>query len=99
MTQKENLYKVLSSFHVSEKSSNLIEKNNAFTLRVDIKSNKTDIKRSIEKFFQVFVEDVRTVIVKGKRKRFGKFFGNRKKWKKAYIKIKKGQNLNFLRKK
>ncbi|ARC53210.1 50S ribosomal protein L23 [Candidatus Riesia pediculischaeffi] len=96
MIRKDRLYKILHLSHISEKSSKLIEKNNFFTVKVDIKSDKTEIKQSIEKIFHVLVEKVRTLIVKGKKKKFGKSFGSRKTWKKAYIKLKKGQNLNLV---
>jgi len=58
-------------------------------------ANKHEIKSAIESFFNVKVEDVRTVRVRGKYKRFGRFYGRRSNWKKAYVKLAQGHTLNF----
>jgi len=58
-------------------------------------ANKLQIKDAVERFFNVKVEDVRTVRVRGKFKRFGRFYGRRSHWKKAYVKLASGQTLNF----
>lgn len=58
-------------------------------------ANKHQIKEAVERFFNVKVEDVRTVRVRGKIKRFGRFYGRRSHWKKAYVKLASGQTLNF----
>jgi large subunit ribosomal protein L23 len=49
----------------------------------------------VESFFSVKVEDVRTVRVRGKFKRFGRFYGKRSNWKKAYVKLASGHSINF----
>ena len=64
--------------------------------RVRSDSNKQQIKKAVEKFFDVKVSSVRTVSVKGKTKRFGMKTGKTKNWKKAYIKLAEGQNLDIL---
>lgn len=58
-------------------------------------ANKLQIKQAVEQFFNVNVEDVRTVRVRGKIRRFGRFYGRRSHWKKAYVKLASGQTLNF----
>jgi large subunit ribosomal protein L23 len=58
-------------------------------------SNKYQIREAIERLFGVKVEDVRTMIVRGKYKRFGRFYGRRSNWKKAYVKLASGDKLNF----
>jgi large subunit ribosomal protein L23 len=79
---------------ITEKSSSrLAERTYAFEV-VDTAA-KPDIHRAIEQFFGVQVEDVRTLIVRGKTKRFGRFFGKRRNWKKAYVTLAAGHSLNF----
>ena len=64
--------------------------------RVRSDSNKQQIKKAVEKFFDVKVSSVRTVSVNGKTKRFGMRTGKTQNWKKAYIKLAEGQNLDIL---
>ncbi len=58
-----------------------------YTFEVDRRANKTEVKKAIEKIFEVEVEKVNTMIVKGKLKRQGRSFGYRRTWKKAIIKL------------
>ena len=58
-------------------------------------ANKEEIKAAVEKLFEVEVDSVRTLNVKGKTKRHGSSFGKRKDWKKAYVVLKEGQNIDF----
>ncbi len=58
-----------------------------YTFEVDRRSNKTEIKKAVEKIFDVEVEKVNVMIVKGKKKRQGRTFGYRRTWKKAIIKL------------
>lgn len=58
-------------------------------------ANKHEIKDAVERFFNVKVEDVRTVRVRGKFKRFGRHYGRRSHWKKAYVKLASGHTLQF----
>jgi len=80
---------------VTEKSNNLTESQNVYAFEVAADSNKYQIREAIERFFGVKVEDVRTMIVRGKYKRFGRFYGRRSNWKKAYVKLASGDKLNF----
>jgi large subunit ribosomal protein L23 len=58
-------------------------------------SNKIDIRRAVETLFKVNVTDVRTLIVRGKTKRVGKYSGRRPAWKKAFVTLKPGDNIEF----
>jgi large subunit ribosomal protein L23 len=58
-------------------------------------SNKIEIRAAIEKLFKVSVTDVRTLVVRGKQKRIGKFSGRRPSWKKAFVTLKPGDNIEF----
>lgn len=80
---------------ISEKSTLAAEKQNQVVFRVKKTSNKQQIKRAIELLFKVEVESVRVLNVKGKSKRFGKFLGSRSDWKKAYVKLKPGFDIDF----
>lgn len=58
-------------------------------------SNKIEIRRAVQDLFKVTVTDVRTVVVRGKAKRIGRFSGQRPTWKKAYVTLKSGDNIEF----
>lgn len=81
---EERLLKVLIAPLVSEKST-MLAQNKQVVLKVLPDANAKEIKAAVEKIFEVSVLSVRTINVKGKRKRFGKMQGRRKNWKKAYI--------------
>ncbi|MGC8554265.1 MAG: 50S ribosomal protein L23 [Candidatus Acidulodesulfobacterium sp.] len=80
----------------SEKSLKFRELNNTFVFNVNKSANKKDIKDAIEKYFNVKVEDVNTVITRGKFRRVGKYNGKLPNTKKAYIKLKEGQRISAL---
>ncbi len=71
------------------------EKQNQVLFKVLRDATKPEIKAAVELMFKVDVESVSTVVQKGKAKRFGKSMGRRDHIKKAYVSIKKGQELNF----
>jgi large subunit ribosomal protein L23 len=58
-------------------------------------ANKIEIRRAVEKLFKVTVKDVRTLVVRGKQKRVGRFSGQRPSWKKAFVTLKPGDNIEF----
>jgi large subunit ribosomal protein L23 len=95
MISEERLLKVLLAPHVSEKATLSAETNNTVVLKVVKDANKEEIKAAVEKVFEVEVESVRTLNVKGKTKRHGSSFGKRKDWKKAYVVLKEGQDIDF----
>ncbi len=80
---------------VSEKSSNAAEDNNQFVFRVEKSANKLQVKKAVELMFDVEVDSVRVLNVKGKVKRFGRTLGKRSDWKKAYVKLKAGHEIDF----
>jgi large subunit ribosomal protein L23 len=81
---------VLLSPHVTEKATLVGESANQFVFRVIQDAEKGEIKQAVETMFNVEVDSVRTVNVKGKTKRFGWRMGKRKNWKKAYVRLKPG---------
>jgi len=92
----ERLYKVLLSPRMTEKSTRVGESSNQYVFKVTTDSNKKEIKDAVEKLFEVNVESVRTVKVKGKSKTFKLRAGKRSDWKKAYVRVQEGQVIDFL---
>ncbi|MFK5984548.1 MAG: 50S ribosomal protein L23 [Pseudomonadota bacterium] len=92
----EKLYTVLISPHVSEKSAMNAQNNNQYVFKVQKAANKFEIKKAVETLFEVKVSNVQTSIAKGKEKRFGKFIGKRKDWKKAYITLAEGSTIDMM---
>jgi large subunit ribosomal protein L23 len=80
---------------VSERSTNLRINENKYIFEVDRKANKLEIKKAIEGLFKVTVEDVTTMIMHGKPKRLGRSEGRRPDWKKAIVRLKKGESLEL----
>lgn len=94
MMQAE-LMSVLLGPIVSEKSTRLAERDHHITFRVRKSANKSQVKRAVEWLFKVEVEMVQILNMKGKAKRFGRFMGSRSDWKKAYVKLKPGFEIDF----
>ncbi len=92
----ERLMKVLLAPHVSEKSTRVADSSNQVVFRVLPDACKPEIKRAVEKLFNVEVMHVRTVSYKGKQKRFQRTPGKRSDWKKAYVRLKPGHDIDFL---
>ncbi len=92
---QERLMQVILAPIVSEKSNMLAEKRGQVALKVLPNANKLEIKAAVELLFGVSVADVQTVSVKGKSKRFGKYMGKRQNWKKAYVTLTPGQELDL----
>ncbi len=88
-----DIYKIIKRPIITEKTTKLKQQQNTYVFEVDINATKSMIKQAVEKLFNVEVEDVRTMIMKGKLRRYGRFEGYRPDWKKAYVKIKKGQSI------
>ena len=87
---------ILIEPHVSEKTTLLNQNSGQIAFKVRSDSNKKQIKRAVEEMFKVKVSSVKTVSVKGKKKRMGMRSGKTNDWKKAYIKLEEGQNLDFM---
>ena len=92
---QERLMKVLLSPLVSEKSSVAADSARQFTFKVTKDATKPEIAQAVELLFDVQVEQVRTVNVKGKSKRFGTIQGKRADWKKALVRLKEGFDIDF----
>jgi large subunit ribosomal protein L23 len=91
----ERLMQVLIAPQVSEKSTFVGEKSNQFVFRVLPDATKPEIKAAVELMFKVDVAGVQTSVIKGKQKRFGRFIGRRRNWKKAFVSLKPGQEINL----
>jgi len=96
MIREERLLKVILAPHVSEKSTVVAEKNNTVVFRVAIDATKAEIKAAVAKLFEVEVDSVRTLVHKGKTKRTGGRVGRRSDWKKAYVTLAAGADIDFV---
>lgn len=99
MTSKaheEKLLTVLLGPHISEKATRIVEKHNQVVFRVRRDATKPEIKQAVEKLFEVSVRSVRVVNQVGKTKRTGRTMGQRSAWKKAYVRLDEGHELDFL---
>jgi large subunit ribosomal protein L23 len=92
---KERLMKILLSPIVSEKSAMVADSSNQFGFKVAGDASKPEIAAAVELMFDVKVDSVRTINVKGKQKRFGAVMGRRSDWKKAYVRLKAGHDIDF----
>jgi large subunit ribosomal protein L23 len=92
---QERIYQVVFGPHVTEKTVNISESSSRTAFKVSVDATKLEIKKAVEQLFEVKVEDVRTVKVKGKSKNFGKRTGKRKDWKKAYVKLAEGSSIDL----
>ena len=92
---QERLMTVIRGPHMSEKS-HMAAENNQVVLKVRTDATKAEIKQAVELLFEVEVDNVTVVNVKGKNKRFGVTRGRRSDWKKAYVRLAEGSSLEFL---
>ena len=88
-------YDIVKRPVITEKSTTQKEAHNQLTFEVDRRANKVEIRRAIEKIFNVRVLDVRTIQMKGKVKRFGRSLGKRRNWKKAMVTLAQGEHVEF----
>ncbi len=88
-------YEVVLRPLLTEKGTRLKEEGNQYLFRVAKTANKVEIKHAIEQLFKVSVVDVRTVQLRGKVKRLGRFQGRRPDWKKAIVSLKEGQSIEL----
>ena len=93
--RQQRLMQVLLGPAVSEKSTLVGDKHNQYVFRIERSATKTDVKAAVQLMFKVDVEGVQVLTVKGKEKRTGRFIGRRNSWKKAYVRLKAGQEINF----
>ncbi len=93
----EHLLGVLRAPHISEKSARLQE-TNQYVFEVAFEATKADVKAAVEHLFNVRVEAVNVVNVKGKAKSFRSRAGNRGNWRKAYVRLQAGQTIDVMAK-
>jgi len=91
----DRLMNVVLAPVVSEKSTLVADKNRQYVFRVADDATKPQVKAAIELLFKTKVQSVTVLNVKGKEKRFGRFMGRRRNWKKAYVRLAAGQEINF----
>ena len=91
----ERLMMVLREPHTSEKTTVLADKVNQITFKVLKSATKNEVKLAVEKMFNVKVKEVKTMNVKGKSKRFRQLDGKRSDWKKAYVSLQPGHDIDF----
>lgn len=92
---QERLMKVLLAPQISEKATHVADKNEQIVFRVVTDATKPEIKAAVEMMFKVSVDSVQVVNVMGKVKRSGRVVGHRNDWKKAYVCLAAGQEINF----
>ena len=93
----ERLMSILVAPHVSEKSTRVADASNQITFRVRKDARKPEIRRAVEKMFNVEVASVSVLNVKGKRKGMrGRNPGRRPGWRKAYVRLKPGHDIDFI---
>ncbi len=90
-----SVYKQLKSPYVTEKTNLIKDAENKFCFKVDKNTNKTEVKKAVEKIFSVKVEKIGILNMQGKKKRLGKSEGKKPSWKKAIITIKKGDKIGI----
>ncbi len=93
---RERLMSIIVGPHLSEKSTTGGERDRQIVFRVRRDSTKDEIRRAVEMLFEVKVEGVQVVNVRGKVKRFGRSLGRRQDWKKAYVSLAEGSDINFM---
>jgi len=92
----ERMHQVLLRPVVSEKSTNAAEANRQVVFEVLANATKAEVREAVEKLFDVSVTAVQVLNVRGKIKRFGKTPGKRNNWKKAYVRLAVGDDIDFL---
>ena len=93
---RERLMQVLLGPHISEKATSVAESGNQVVFKVRTDATKTDVRRAVELLFEVKVQRVSVVRIPAKKKRFGQRPGARAAWKKAYVRLAPGQDINFM---
>jgi len=93
---QERLMQVLLAPQISEKATHIADKHEQVVFRVAKDATKPEIKAAVELMFKVSVDSVQVLNVKGKIKRVGHSSGRRKSWKKAFVCLKAGQEINFV---
>ena|SRR6056297_872007 len=91
----ERVFQVLVGPHVSEKAAIVADAANQYVFKVAVDATKPEIRKAVEQLFKVKVENVTTMKVKGKMKRNRYGFSTKPTWKKAYVSVQPGQDIDF----
>lgn len=92
---QERIFQVLVGPHISEKAAIVADASNQYVFKVAVDATKAEIKKSVEQLFKVKVSDVNTLKVKGKTKRNRYGSSTKPTWKKAYVRLAQGQDIDF----
>ncbi len=95
LTQQLRRFNIIERPHLSEKSTMLADKHRQFVFKVSKNANKSEIKQAVESLFKVKVNTVQLLNVKAKSRRFKQVEGQLKGWKKAYVSLKEGHDIDF----
>ncbi|MDR1534692.1 MAG: 50S ribosomal protein L23 [Planctomycetota bacterium] len=90
-------YRVVRAPHVSEKTTDLIQNHNTYVFQVDREATKTDVREAVSRIWNVRVESIRIINVRGKAVRMGRYAGSSRAWKKAIVKLAPGDGIDVLR--
>ena len=90
-----SIHEVIVRPVVTEKSTDQLDRTGAYSFVVAKDANKVEIANAIEKLFNVKVQDVRTMVYRGKERRVGRFVGRRAAWKKAVVKLRQGDTIEL----
>jgi large subunit ribosomal protein L23 len=88
-------YHILRRPRITEKGTRMAASHPVVVFEVPVQANKVEIKKAVQSVFNVEVSSVRTLVVRGKTKRRGKFIGKRSNWKKAIVTLAAGQEIDF----
>ncbi|AKK66667.1 MULTISPECIES: 50S ribosomal protein L23 [Xanthomonas] len=94
MSSNEKIFSVLRAPRVSEKTARLQELSNQYVFEISSEATKADVKAAVEQLFDVKVESVNVLNVKGKNKSFRSRSGRRGDWRKAYVRLAEGQSID-----
>ena len=92
---QERLFKVLLGPHITEKTAMVTGSATQVAFKVASDASKLEIRKAVEQLFEVKVDDVRVVNMKGKTRRTKTGMGRRSDWKKAYVRLAEGQDIDF----
>ncbi len=92
---QERVYQILLGAHISEKATIIADRANQFTFKVAKDATKSEIREAVEKLYGVVVEKVSVLNVKGKVKRTMRGFSRHPNWKKAYVRLQQGHDIDF----
>jgi len=92
---QERIFQILVAPHVSEKAAALAETSNQYVFKVAVNATKAEVRKSVEQLFKVKVEAVQTLKVKGKLKRNKHGQSAKPTWKKAYVRLERGQEIDL----